>query len=50
MLLQITAPHFVAGIVVQKRPAPILSYMRGWDLFKIIAYCNSKGWSIESLD
>lgn len=49
-LYQITAPHFCAGLVVRERhvmkPAPILSYMRGWELAEVRDYCRRKGWRV----
>jgi hypothetical protein len=49
MMLQITAPHFVAGIDPLVRAAPILHWMltRNWTERQIRAYCYGKGWSIE---
>lgn len=47
-LLQITAPHFCAGVVVGQRAAPIVNYMRLWPRYKIEAYCKSKGWRIHA--
>jgi len=47
MLLQITAPHFCAGIEVGKRAAPILHYMVRWPVSRIRDYCASKGWRVE---
>jgi len=47
MLIQITAPHFVAGYDTQSgRIAPIIRYMRGWPLEKIAGYCKQKGWNV----
>jgi hypothetical protein len=47
-MIQITAPHFTAGIVFENdiviRTAPILSYMRGWSLYKVETYCITKKW------
>jgi len=43
-LVRITAPHFVAGIVVRERAAPILAYMLPWSLTQILRYCDRKGW------
>lgn len=45
--LRIIAPHFVAGVVVGGRAAPILSYMQGWDRARILGYCRSKRWAAE---
>lgn len=48
-LLRITAPHFVAGVVVGERAAPIIGYMRRWAEDKIVAYCADRGWTVEVL-
>jgi len=29
--------------------APILSYMRGWQIERVRAYCKRRGWRIEVL-
>jgi len=48
----ITAPHFVAyvdidaGVVIDA--APIVRYMIGWGYFKVLGYCQRKGWSFEA--
>ena len=54
-LLRITAPHFVAGAVFQKRgsvwvcvkSAPIVKYMIGMEPIKIKAYIMKKRWVYE---
>lgn len=47
-LYQITAPHFCAGFVVRERhvmkPAPVLKYMKGWELTRVRHYAHSRGW------
>ena len=51
--LQITAPHFCAGIVLDAahggcvKAAPILKYMIGWHYGEIKQYCYVKGWQIH---
>jgi hypothetical protein len=50
MLLRIEAAHFVAGIVVGKRAAPIIAYMRDWPPEKIKTYCRKKGWRVTELE
>lgn len=30
--------------------APIIKYMKGWNLNKIISYCKKKNWKVEILD
>jgi hypothetical protein len=48
ILVRITAPHVVAGIVALDgkmiRAAPIVAYMMGWDGRKLSRYCDRKGW------
>ena len=51
ILYQITARHFVAGIVVNDEHkvaegAPIVNYMVTWPIGRVISYCRSKGWKI----
>ncbi len=50
-LLRITAPHFVAGIEIGGRCAPILAWMaqRKWNRRQIEAYCRGKGWTCEEV-
>lgn len=50
-LIQITAPHFCAGLELKKRPsfnkcAPIINYMKTWDWKRIKDYTATKGWSL----
>lgn len=53
-LLQITAPYFVAGAIVQAgvvvRAAPIIKYMRGWPIVKVEAYAGKKGWIVYQVE
>jgi len=50
---QITAPHFVAGIVLHDdfvvEAAPIVDYMRSrqWGRAQVRSYCKAKGWSVK---
>ncbi len=48
-LVRITAPHFVAGVVVGCRAAPIIGYMKRWDRGRIVAYCSKRGWEVEEV-
>jgi len=47
-LVQITAPHFCAGVVLLDNKviayAPILKYMKGWSLRMVRSYCATKMW------
>ena len=45
-LIRIEAPHFVAGVEVEIRAAPIVRYMASWSLKRIRAYCRRKGWKV----
>ncbi len=47
--LVISAPHFVAGIEIGKRAAPIIAYMVRWSADSIVKYCARKGWAIQVL-
>lgn len=53
LLVQITAPHFCAGLVldddVVTTAAPIIHYMaeQRWTRDRVRAYCRSKGWSVS---
>lgn len=47
--LQITTKYMCAGLVVRNQTvistAPILKYMKGWDVLKVMEYCQKKGWT-----
>lgn len=51
MLYRIVAPYFVAGIIIIKdnvvQTAPIVHYMRDWNLARVRSYCRQKQWEIE---
>lgn len=51
MLLQVTAPHFCAGLVasdyVVTEAAPIIRYMLKWRTLRVWQYCIRKGWRCE---
>jgi hypothetical protein len=53
VLVQITAPHFVAGLIqrdgVVTKAAPIIKYMTGWRIEKVRTYCAGKSWSVRVL-
>lgn len=48
-LIQITAPHFCAGLIHDDgrvvMAAPILRYMIGWSGLRVASYCKAKGWA-----
>lgn len=46
-MLRILAPHFVAGIVIGERAAPIVRYMANWSRERIERYCAGKRWRVE---
>lgn len=49
-LLQIKAPHFTAGVVIEDgkvvRAAPIVSYMMRWTKARVLNYCAGKKWEV----
>ena len=51
LLAQVTAPHFVAGLLlsgdVVTGAAPILRYMIGWDRAKVRGYCRLRDWQVR---
>jgi len=50
VLCRILAPHFTAGISVDKvvhRAPPIVKYMIGWQISQVEDYCRKKGWTLE---
>ena len=53
ILIRITAPWFVAGVVVDsqgnKRAAPIIHYMKNLSICRIFRYSNKRGWKAEIL-
>jgi len=49
MMIRIVAPHFVAGVVVGERAAPIIRYMTQWTAEQIELYCRSKRWRCETI-
>lgn len=53
-LVQITAPHFCAGVVARegivREAAPIVRYMTGWDGKRLAGYCRTKGWTWTVVD
>lgn len=48
-MIRIVAPHFVAGVVVGERAAPIVKYMATWSAARILNYCSSKRWEAECM-
>lgn len=54
MLVRITSPYFVAGLVLRNNTvvkyAPILHYMKTWNLTAIIEYCKRKKWHWETFN
>lgn len=53
VLLQISAPHFVAGLLIHDDlcvlTAPILRRFRGSPRIYIEQYCKQRGWKIEDV-
>lgn len=49
-LFQITSNYFCAGFEYSGRFAPIIQYMKHWDLQRIYGYCAAKRWKIEEIN
>lgn len=49
MLLRVEAPHFVAGVVLGERAAPIVRYMVRWTEAQIRDYCARRRWKVIAL-
>lgn len=45
-LVRIESPYFVAGIEIGGRAAPVVGYMRGWPIGKVLDYCRRKNWTV----
>ena len=48
-LVRILAPHFVAGVILGERAAPIVAYRRTWSLEQIAKHCRARRWQMEIL-
>lgn len=53
-LLHIDAPHFCAGVILNRfglviDAAPILRYMLGWHRTRVEVYVHAKRWSCTTL-
>lgn len=53
MTLRIYSDHFCAGVVLEDgkvtRAAPILAYMKGWNLARVTGYCDRKNWRWQNV-
>ena len=51
MLHQVTAPYFCAAFETHDDEvvitAPILKYMKGWNIRRAMKYCYEKHWKVE---
>ena len=49
-LLRIKSSYFVVGVEINEgkviRCPPIVKYMKGWNIDKVIKYCRNKGWKM----
>ena len=54
MLIQIDSGYFCAGVELINNQvtlfAPILYYMRGWNIQRIESYCHTKKWKLSKLN
>lgn len=52
-VVQVTAPHFCAGVVVKggmiTRTAPILNWAKNHSFLWFAQYCGRKGWAVHTL-
>ena len=53
MLCQITAPHFVAGVIVEDdivvQAAPILRWTTGKNIYDVVRYADAKHWRLSTI-
>lgn len=50
-LIRITSSYFCAGYDMETdNIAPIIKYMKGWNLSRILLYCKTKGWKVEVIN
>lgn len=53
MTYRIEAPHFVAAVTAEAgrvtKAAPIVGYMRGLSVGRVLSYCARMGWTCELL-
>lgn len=51
---RIKASHFTAGVIVRaglvRRAAPIVSYMRGWSIERVLDYARRKGFVVNCVE
>ena len=52
-LYQVKSDYFVAGFCTANhkvvKVAPIIKYMKGWNLSRALEYAKSKGWKTEKV-
>jgi hypothetical protein len=50
-MIRIVSPYFVAGVIFKNtivvRAAPIVKYMVGWHMKKVLDYCDKKDWDYD---
>ncbi len=53
-LIQITAPYFCAGLMINNErvlyAAPIIHYMVGWSVDSVIDYCLVRHWTCRIIE
>jgi hypothetical protein len=51
MLIRISSSYFTAGYDTESKTiVPIIKYIKGWSVEKIVSYCRKKNWKIEIVD
>lgn len=51
-MLCVMAPHFTAAVILNDEQvvalaAPIVQYMQGWPLARVLDYAHQRGWSCK---
>jgi len=50
LMLRITTPYFVAGIMPGVGAAPIIKYMVDWTEEAVLEYCAKRGWKVDRVE
>lgn len=50
---RIESPYFVVGVLFDNNVVidvpPIVKYIKGWQLSKVMRYCTNKQWKLEKI-
>jgi hypothetical protein len=54
MLYRVTSNYFCAGLIMRNgkvvRAAPIIKYMKGWNIVRIRQYAARRNWTVERVE